>query len=267
MVQKKKKCVFCVGDKKLTKEHIYPNWLKEYLPRVSEKSFHHVSVKGGSIEVGKLNRPGDLLSQRLRIVCSDCNSGWMSRLQMNSKPMLISLLQDDWTEINSYELNSLSAWVSMFCMVSEFSHLSTQVIPQEDRYYLSTFNTCPPSWNIYIGRVDFGSSVHPANINHCAGHIIQQRGLSIIRHPLQTTGFTVGKLLVMAISDPSDSSEIIAMKKAFVEKTDIVNIFHDMASSQKKIIKPKKVYGWNEFYEITNSFFDTLGLPNFSVPK
>jgi hypothetical protein len=41
---------------------------------------------------GPLHRKGDARSQKLKVVCKACNSGWMSELQDRTKPVLLPLL-------------------------------------------------------------------------------------------------------------------------------------------------------------------------------
>src|ERR1700730_10701224 len=84
MVEQLKCCIFCGSNDKLTNEHVYGEWLKAYVPRMRNKhEFQY--VKSGSPGVheyaDKKIRAGDPVSSQVRVVCSSCNSGWMSGLQ------------------------------------------------------------------------------------------------------------------------------------------------------------------------------------------
>jgi hypothetical protein len=93
-----KSCLFCgcsFRSKKATgktNEHIIPNWLMDYLgvramtitPTVTE-------VASGRI-VDFRNHP--VSSFVAGTVCGACNNGWMSRLEGDTKPVLIPLIED-----------------------------------------------------------------------------------------------------------------------------------------------------------------------------
>lgn len=91
-----KACLFCgaTGAGTLTNEHVNPAWLLEYLKLPDDDMlFQGVA----SSETGTLTQPPRVHSSFNFLqghVCGDCNTGWMSRLESASKPLIISMIDE-----------------------------------------------------------------------------------------------------------------------------------------------------------------------------
>ncbi|WP_156481287.1 hypothetical protein [Herbaspirillum rubrisubalbicans] len=46
-------------------------------------------------------------------VCEDCNRGWMSDLQKQAKPILVSLVTGEWPDLNNEQCRILARWCAM----------------------------------------------------------------------------------------------------------------------------------------------------------
>jgi hypothetical protein len=77
------------------------------------------SVRGVRSRPGPLNRKGDARSQKLKVACVPCNTGWMSKLQDRTKPVLLPLLLREPKSIAGWDQNFLAVWLTMFTMVYE----------------------------------------------------------------------------------------------------------------------------------------------------
>jgi hypothetical protein len=71
--------MFC-GDKPTTREHIFPAWLKAYLPPVP--------VGVGVVGAKGLRWKLPSFDQQAKLVCGPCNHGWMSRLEALVAPKI-----------------------------------------------------------------------------------------------------------------------------------------------------------------------------------
>src|ERR1039457_52556 len=92
-----RKCIFCgrSGDTvEITREHVWADWLKEYIPKndVRHTALHGIIERDGSLQHTIRTWGGDAQSRRLRIVCRCCNNGWMGKLQEHAKDILIPLI-------------------------------------------------------------------------------------------------------------------------------------------------------------------------------
>lgn len=73
-----KECAFCPSTK-LTKEHIWGDWIGRLIPSSSFDFRHETSTK-------KERKWSDsTMSATAKVVCKDCNSGWMSNLESQAR--------------------------------------------------------------------------------------------------------------------------------------------------------------------------------------
>lgn len=147
------RCIFC-GSTGLTKEHMWADWLRSYIPR--ELTGHRVRVSTIHFDQSKeetiFQRTGDPHSRRIRCVCLPCNTGWMSRLQENAKPFLIPPLRGEGSGFHRRAQTAVSAWIAMMVMVAEHIAQGQVAIAQSDRNYLREHGVAPPHWRIWIAK-------------------------------------------------------------------------------------------------------------------
>jgi len=146
------RCIFCnsVG---LTKEHLWADWLRDYIPRSMTHHTTQSTLVDPHLEdqVSVERRTGDFHSRRVRCVCATCNNGWMSRLQTSAKPFLVPLLTGQPTSLHKRGRRILSAWITMMVMVGEYATKEFIAIPASDREYLRCEQIPPQHWRIWIG--------------------------------------------------------------------------------------------------------------------
>lgn len=201
------RCIFC-GGAGITKEHIWGRRFGKLLPRKSPNT-SHVAGTGQVRGLGRLHRPGDPSSQSLRVVCRDCNVGWMSRLQEASMPAMARLVLGTWEDISDHDFAVTRTALVLTAMVAEWSDPPTVGISFEERQRFRETNVPDATWIVLIGKYhdETQSSVV---FNHFYGHG-QNDGQPFT---FQTTGFTLGRLLVQTLSGGlpslSDHAESLA---------------------------------------------------------
>jgi DNA-directed RNA polymerase subunit M/transcription elongation factor TFIIS len=162
MGQSRRGCIFCGSTKKISKEHLYPDWLKNYIPKPKRldryvvqvktlKSFDAIGRPSYSITKGKMDRPGTAISQTVRVVCEKCNNEWMSRLQEEARPILAPLVLGVWGEIEEPQREVLARWITMFAMVLDCSEPLHTAITQQQRSEFFRTNKPLPEWFMWIG--------------------------------------------------------------------------------------------------------------------
>lgn len=157
------RCIFCNGTG-LTHEHIWADWLRNYIPRDMESYVSEARVVGeGGFPISERTKKGsgDPRSRRVRCVCGGCNSGWMSQHQEATKPHLIPLLAGRETTITEGGQTALSTWVAMAVMVAERLEPEKAAIPALDRYWLKRNRFPPPHWRIWGGHYQRGGAWRP----------------------------------------------------------------------------------------------------------
>ena len=146
------KCVFC-GTTGLTKEHMWPDWLRAYIPRTANEHREGATIVHLDEEEETISRrTGDPHSRRIRCVCRTCNNGWMSRMQETTKQFLVPMLVGDSTSLDRRGQRAVSAWSAMLVMVAEHVQREMIAIPGADRARLRARQMAPPHWRIWIGR-------------------------------------------------------------------------------------------------------------------
>lgn len=209
------KCIFCDGYG-LTKEHIWPKWLNPYLPKdvvnheisfetiFPDRSIHETEIRSGSVQSGRVRR-----------VCLSCNTGWMSKLQEDTKPILLPLILGQNSLLTRKSQSTLSAWIAMLTMVAEFlDKTGTRIaISPNDRLFLRTKLTAPPSMKIWIGYYEKDN--WPAVWAHATfpvgseGIVPRRSELGVDFPNTQTTTFVIGKLYAHILS-----SDIVSLVRS-----------------------------------------------------
>jgi hypothetical protein len=149
-----KRCIFCGLSGKKTKEHIWSEWMHEYLP--SSGGGAHSKGNFTFYDKTPLNsktteRQGHVSTVKVRVVCKTCNSGWMSQLEENVKPILVKMFKKDRFVIANSEQTILSKWIAVKVIVGEFADSEIYVTPKADRLKLKESSVIPNYFAIYIG--------------------------------------------------------------------------------------------------------------------
>ncbi|WP_124947527.1 hypothetical protein [Sulfurirhabdus autotrophica] len=218
MRQIKKRCIFC-GDPANSKEHLWADWLKRYVPRNFSERIHQASISrfDAAAEeyphypIRETLRPGDPHSQKLRIVCSTCNNEWMAFLQEETKPILIPLITGEFLSLTPGEMNLLSRWATMFTMIAEFKDRLTIVTPQNQRDQFMNSGALPNNWLVSLGR--YSGQKWVGVFNHLALHIPDSRDRTIkfdsqgceLQANSQCTTFAIGKVIFNTFSCVEDN--------------------------------------------------------------
>lgn len=117
-------CIFCdrpLGANRV-KEHVVPSWLLKYLNVEHEIVIPAVARTVDSEIIDRRRHSADAMLEGH--TCDDCNHGWMGRLEDDSKPILIPLIEAErpvfgltdeerlvlarWSAKTAYSLNSSS---------------------------------------------------------------------------------------------------------------------------------------------------------------
>ena len=122
------RCIFCgvagmrTPEGKLTKEHIYSNWARRFVPR-SMKNFRSLRATRHPDRTDFIivRRSGDLRDWQVACVCAACNNGWMrQRLDEVARPVLIPLIKGEQTRLSPEHQLIVATWAAMKTMVAEY---------------------------------------------------------------------------------------------------------------------------------------------------
>jgi hypothetical protein len=235
MVKPQGKCIFCDGYG-LTKEHIWPKWLNPYLPKnvvnheiyfetiFPDRSKHETEIRSGSVQSGRVRR-----------VCLSCNTGWMSDLQEETKPILLPLILGEDSTLTHKSQSTLSAWIAMLTMVAEFlDKTGTRIaISRNDRMFLKTNLAAPPSMKIWIGYYKrdkwLGVWAHATFPIRSEENAPQRSELGVDFPNTQTTTIVIGKLYAHILS--SDIARIVRRQEIVGNRRQLLYRIHPYKKS------------------------------------
>jgi hypothetical protein len=189
----------------MTDEHIWGDWTKAYVPRISNKhDFAEVRIATpGTHDPPEVRiKAGDPLNSTVRVVCAACNSGWLSQIQERAKPFLIPLFEGKATILDVETQAAISTWISMATMTSEY--ISRKVkrvgVAQTERDRFMREQVPHPDWRIWIGN--YAGTGWNRQWAHAAFPILNTENLPSIAPDdawlpnVHTTTFKVGALYV-----------------------------------------------------------------------
>lgn len=110
-------CIFCLNDRTLTFEHLFPVWLDRLLP-----GDRTVEIQASN-EAGLSNSyKRKTLRAGARVVCADCNNGWMSELESGCKDSLMKIFVADVSVLDEQDLRNIARWSIKTAIIASYAH-------------------------------------------------------------------------------------------------------------------------------------------------
>ena len=142
MVKSPGRCIFCEGTG-LTKEHVFPDWLNSVYPKRLYNKRERFRAFDPSkqadqvvFEFARIHQGGPA-NRKVRVVCSECNNGWMALLQERAKPVLIPLIRGDTCRVDPDVQRLTATWAAVMGSTAEYIERDAPpAIAPLDRDYL-----------------------------------------------------------------------------------------------------------------------------------
>jgi hypothetical protein len=159
MANEPKSCIFCEATRKMSGEHVWGDWTKDFVERTSNKHNHaNVFVpEPGEPEPALVRiRAGDPLDSKVHVVCEPCNNGWLSVIQNNAKDRLVPLFSGVPCILSVDDQTAIAMWVAMATMTGEYLSADRKrlAIPQSDRRRLMERKSVPSGCAVVL-LIDF----------------------------------------------------------------------------------------------------------------
>ena len=150
---REKSCVFCGrSDGKISKEHAWPNWVRKLFPGGSSVvvGFREPGGQLGDLRFAKSNDMGLVTN----VVCSACNSGWMSNLENAIESLWTGSIRDGTPILLTEDQQVLTArWALKTAMVFEFTSTELPFHTFDERNALQKGEPPDELWTmIWLGR-------------------------------------------------------------------------------------------------------------------
>lgn len=193
-------------------------------------SFHPSS---GSEISGPRGRQGDIRSIRVRVVCRECNSGWMNRLEKVVRPFLTPLVTGEKVHLNADGLTALAQWIALKSIVVEHDTQDVALTPQSDRTNFMNNLAIPNYYRIYAAQNVGKQALFFRRHSHCIGLSLDGPvpTLDGTAKNIQVVTFVVGKAVFQLIAARIDNFTL-------EDRASVIG-FHDKAKIWP-IGKPRK---------------------------
>jgi hypothetical protein len=134
-------CIFCCGTP-TTKEHLWPDWLRREA-KIKQAFEHHIEQEADGVEIFDKTFRTPPFNQVVKAVCANCNGGWMSTIEAETKPILQDLIYAKGRTLDPTDQRTLAAWAFLKgCMFDE-THPNERVVAEEHRQRLYTYKQPP----------------------------------------------------------------------------------------------------------------------------
>ena len=204
------RCIFCGREPpfvKISKEHVFGDWLRELFPR-DAKTTHTLGTIDlpyfGSALRAPITRSvvgqGHAGSKKVKVVCEECNSTWLSNLVEDAaKPVLKQLIAGYPGALTEEKQKTVALWAAKTIMTAEHINRAHAVVTQEDRTWLKTTLTPPAGWFIRIAPFDGARWANLGIYQNAAKLDAKKTGTNTVEpHYLGLTFIGVGHLFVLA---------------------------------------------------------------------
>lgn len=130
-------CVFC-GGFPVTKEHVFPQWLNQYLSP-GRQQLEQARYGEGAYDK---TRQGAGLDFTVKKVCAPCNNGWMSQIEYSARGALEPLLsRQDFTFVSLRQQRQIAQWATKTAMMADQTQREP-VLPPHQLRKMHTHRTC-----------------------------------------------------------------------------------------------------------------------------
>jgi hypothetical protein len=151
----RRSCVSCGSDitrENRAKEHVIPQWLLDHLRIRKEVIFQAVA----SSDDGLTRETRELVADQLLEgrVCESCNSGWMSKLENQAKPVLCPLIDGTRTvhALAEEECEILSKWAAKTAFILSNATPLKEPVPQHHLRGLGRTLSMPRAMAVFTNQ-------------------------------------------------------------------------------------------------------------------
>lgn len=149
----KRKCIFCGAPPPLTREHVIPSWLQEYVGNGEPSEFIGTRTNFMGMPLDERRASGS--SYTLKSVCGTCNHGWMSQLETRFAALLPRLEADlNPKRFTKIERSTIAQWIVKTGVVAHLSSNYRRILPDDFPTWLSRGQVIPGGIRVFSGLIE-----------------------------------------------------------------------------------------------------------------
>jgi hypothetical protein len=199
-------CIFC-GGRPLTREHLFPGWLRPYLGGDAQHLYRHGSL--GGAQPFMQQRREMAATRRRRLLCDPCNTVWGSDLERAAAPVLVPMVQGATRWLSQADQELVARWSMKTAMVFDRTYPSEQFIP--DAHLREFRQTDIPPAGTWVWMAAYASDARVAtHVSfpfpfRTAGDE-RPRGRTLVGYGVT---LTIGHFVVQVLNDPEGSEDVV----------------------------------------------------------
>ena len=149
------RCVFCGWEGTLTKEHAWPDWIRDVLPAGHVKGHsqqHRVAATTGEVTAITPVLHEKAANRKVQVVCQrECNGGWMSDLENTAKPLLVPIILGEAPHLSEQDQTTISLWAAKTAMMLQLMHpMAIRGIPAAHYQYVYEHREAPSPMRVWL---------------------------------------------------------------------------------------------------------------------
>ncbi|MDA0136405.1 hypothetical protein [Solirubrobacter deserti] len=137
-----KACIFC-GGTPLTREHLWPDWLRRELEIKAGFDWRMQQESDGTTTRDQA-WTAPPFNQQVKAVCARCNNGWMSEIESAAKPILQALVRAEGRQLHRRMQRTLATWAFLKACIFDELHPAERTVPEAHRQFLYEHKEPPP---------------------------------------------------------------------------------------------------------------------------
>jgi hypothetical protein len=143
-------CRFCgATDRKITKEHVWPDWLRDYLPPFTDRA----DIERYSPATRRQRLPQPFLTTTVRAFCDGCNSGWMADIEAAAKPIVGPMVIGQPMDLDASAQQIVANWVALKGLVAAQASKLDEWIPESHYGRVHNVRGAPANtMRMWVGR-------------------------------------------------------------------------------------------------------------------
>jgi len=148
-------CIFCGRNERMSREHLFARWLREAFPQLGNDQIQMTWRNATpAAVVSEHTWRGELLGNRVRRVCIECNNGWMSQLEERTRPILAPMAMGQPSEIATVDQIVLATWAVKTAIVSEWLGQETPIYTEADRHVVMNQDRPPAHCQVRLAAYE-----------------------------------------------------------------------------------------------------------------
>jgi len=146
-----RKCAFCEKQGKLSHEHVLAQWLAREFPKGGRLTTLQEKGPGGVL---LREHDAAMLNVQVRHICAKCNSEWMSQIEGDAKPLLLSVMRGKPMQLDPGRQKIIATWAAKTALVFLYAWNTPRPAPVSERRWLFQRHEPPPNVHVWLAAHD-----------------------------------------------------------------------------------------------------------------